>query len=132
MRLEEGPAKTSNRDRAEATVDVELWGGVECTVRRVGDEFLDQVQASGHADRPEDLVRFAELGLRALRYPVLWERVAPLGLDRADWSWSDGRLATLEELGLRPIVGLLHHGSGPRSRCMSSPRLQWYTRRRTK
>jgi dTDP-4-dehydrorhamnose reductase len=47
---------------------------------------------------------------------VLWERVAPDGdLARAaDWRWTDERLARLRELGLRPIAGLVHHGSGPR------------------
>jgi dTDP-4-dehydrorhamnose reductase len=59
------------------------------------------------------LERFAELGIRALRYPVLWERTAPYGVERADWSWPDERLGRLRELGIRPIVGLTHHGSGP-------------------
>ena len=31
-----------------------------------------------------------------------------------DWSWVDQRLTRLSALGIRPIVGLLHHGSGPR------------------
>ena len=53
------------------------------------------------------------LGLRTLRYPVLWEQVAPHGLARADWSWADERLHRLRALGIRPIVGLVHHGSGP-------------------
>jgi dTDP-4-dehydrorhamnose reductase len=48
-----------------------------------------------------------------LRYPVLWERVAPWSLECPDWSWSDERLQRLSSLGIRPIVGLLHHGSGP-------------------
>lgn len=92
----------------------ELWAGVECTVNRVGDEFYDQLERNGHAQRIADLDLFASLGVRALRYPVLWERTAPEGLERADWSWPDARLARLRELGIRPIVGLLHHGSGPR------------------
>jgi dTDP-4-dehydrorhamnose reductase len=94
---------------------VELWGGVECTVNRVGNEFLDQLELSGHDRRPEDLERFAELGLTALRYPVLWERTAPDGLDTADWTFADERLPLIRGLGMRPIVGLVHHGSGPRS-----------------
>ena len=92
---------------------LELWGGVECTVNRVQDCYRDQLQLNGHANRPEDLQRFAELGLKALRYPVLWENVAPDGVDLANWSWADERLAILQELGIRPIVGLVHHGSGP-------------------
>ena len=67
----------------------ELWGGIECSVTRVGDRYVDQLERSGHATRPDDLDRFAGLGLRTLRYPVQWERVAPDGLDRADWSWAE-------------------------------------------
>lgn len=90
----------------------ELWGGHECTVNRVGDRWRDQTRLSGHHDRPQDLDRFADLGLKALRYPVLWERTE-LEEGRLDWSWSDDRLDRMRALGLRPIVGLTHHGSGP-------------------
>ncbi|WP_400193508.1 family 1 glycosylhydrolase [Hymenobacter sp. B81] len=93
---------------------VELWGGVECTVNRVGEEYMDQLEQSGHKARLTDLDAIAELGLRRLRYPVLWEHVAPESLDRPDWRWPDERLPRLQELGIDPIVGLLHHGSGPR------------------
>src|SRR5687767_15086298 len=90
---------------------LEVWGGIECTVRRVGDGYFDQVERSGHSDRPGDIDRLASLGLKAIRYPVLWERTAPEGVDRADWAWPDRRLQRLRELGVRPIVGLMHHGS---------------------
>jgi dTDP-4-dehydrorhamnose reductase len=92
---------------------LELWGGVECSVNRVGDGYFDQLARTGHAARIEDLDRFHRLGLRTLRYPILWERVAPRGLASADWTWADQRLTRLRELGMRPIVGLVHHGSGP-------------------
>ena len=100
---------------------IELWAGVEPTVNRVGDQFFDQLARSGHATRLDDLRLFADLGIRTLRYPVLWERTAPDGLDRADWSWADERLGRLRELGIRPIVGLVHHGSGPRSTSLVDP-----------
>ena len=100
---------------------LEVWGGVECTVNRVGDEYFDQLERSGHDTRLEDLDRFAELGVRALRYPVLWERTAPNGLESADWSWADERLGRLRELGIHPIVGLVHHGSGPRHTSLIDP-----------
>lgn len=100
---------------------LELWGGVECTVNRVGDEFRDQVVLTGHDLREDDLDRFAALGLRTLRFPVLWERTAPAGVDRADWRWPDARLARARALGLRPIVTLLHHGSGPRETNLLDP-----------
>src|SRR5436190_2579439 len=92
----------------------ELWGGIECTVNRVGDRHLDQLARGGHDRRPDDLERIAGLGIRTLRYPVLWEHVAPQAPDRLDWARPDERLGLLRKLGVRPIVGLLHHGSGPR------------------
>jgi len=98
----------------EVTCRLELWGGVECTVNRVGDKYFSQIERNAHAVRQDDLDRFAALGIRAIRYPVLWERVAPDGLQLANWSWSDERLARLRELDVMPIVGLVHHGSGPR------------------
>lgn len=91
-----------------------LWGGVECTVNRVGERYFDQIQSSGHRTRPTDLERFAELGITALRYPVLWEHVAPQSLDAAAFEWPDAQLQRIRALGMRPIVGLVHHGSGPR------------------
>ncbi len=124
---------------------MELWGGVECTVNRVRDEYFSQLERSGHAGRIEDLDAIAALGVRALRYPVLWERTAPEGIEHADWAWSDARLARQRELGLMPIAGLVHHGSGPRHTSLVSesfapglaqfagavarryPWLEWYT-----
>ncbi len=99
----------------------ELWGGIECTVNRVGDRYFDQLERNGHASRAEDLEMLAGLGLHTLRYPVLWERTAPDGMERADWSWADERLNRLRELGIRPIVGLVHHGSGPRHTSLTDP-----------
>jgi dTDP-4-dehydrorhamnose reductase len=100
---------------------LEVWAGVECTVNRVGDSYFDQLERNGHATRLEDLDRFAELGISAIRYPVLWERVAPEGLEQANWSWTDERLKRLQQLGIRPIVGLVHHGSGPRDTSLVDP-----------
>ena len=92
---------------------MELWGGHECTVNRVGDRYRDQTRLTGHHDRPGDIDAFAALGIRKLRYPVLWERVAPDRPEVRDWRWSDERLVAVTRAGMRPIVGLLHHGSGP-------------------
>lgn len=95
------------------TERIELWGGLECTVNRVRDEYFSQMDRNGHAIRKDDLERFASLGIRAIRYPILWERTAPEGIETADWSWPDERLSGLRDLGITPIVGLIHHGSGP-------------------
>ena len=100
---------------------IEFWGGVECTVNRVGDRFFDQLEKNGHVTRSSDLDLFASLGIRSLRYPVLWERIAPNGLERADWSWTDERLERLRQLEIRPIAGLVHHGSGPAHTSLIDP-----------
>jgi dTDP-4-dehydrorhamnose reductase len=94
--------------------ELELWGGHECTVNRVGDAYTDQTLLSGHHDRVEDLERFADLGIRRLRYPIVWERIAPDAPENRDWAWTDARLSEIRRLGMSPIGGLLHHGSGPR------------------
>ena len=93
---------------------LELWGGVECTVVRVGDEVRNQLHDTGHWTRLEDLDAMAALGIKAVRYPILWETVAPDGPDVLDFAWHDQRLDRLRELGIRVIGGLVHHGSGPR------------------
>ena len=85
---------------------MELWAGVECSVCRIGDNYYDQMAESGHADRLQDLDLVAELGVRTIRYPVLWERVAPDGIERADWTWPDGRLTRLRQLRAAPSLAL--------------------------
>ncbi|WP_071887825.1 dTDP-4-dehydrorhamnose reductase [Rufibacter sp. DG15C] len=93
--------------------NLELWGGIECTVNRVGDRYFDQLAQSGHAQRLSDLEALADLGIKKLRYPVLWEHVAPEHPENLNWEWATERLDKLRALHIDPIVGLLHHGSGP-------------------
>src|SRR5689334_16744604 len=100
---------------------LELWGGIECTVNRVGDVYFDQLQRPGISLGPDEIDDFAALGLRALRFPVLWESTAPHGIDAADWRWADARLDRMRSRGLPPIVGLVHHGSGPRCTSLVEP-----------
>ncbi|MBW8888594.1 MAG: sugar nucleotide-binding protein [Fibrobacteres bacterium] len=105
---------TQSQAGADAAGRPELWGGIECTLNRVGDLYLDQFRLQGHDRRPEDLDRIAGLGIRTLRYPVHWERVEPGAQGQDNWSFPDERLGRIRALGMTPIVGLLHHGSGPR------------------
>jgi dTDP-4-dehydrorhamnose reductase len=100
---------------------LEIWTGIECTVNRVGDGYFDQLALSGHAERASDLRLIKDLGVRRVRYPILWERIAPHGLGRANWDWADDRLGQLRELGIEPIIGLVHHGSGPASTSLVEP-----------
>ena len=97
---------------------LQLWGGIECTVNRVGDRYFDQLEFSGHHGRIADLERIAELGLRVLRYPLIWER-AEAG-EQSCFAWADERLARLHALNIEPIVGLVHHGSGPAHTSLTS------------
>jgi dTDP-4-dehydrorhamnose reductase len=91
-----------------------MWGGVECTIVRVGDEYRDQSEETGHSFRRGDIDLIADLGVTTVRYPILWESIAPDSPDQLDFSWTDERLAMLRERGIEIIGGLLHHGSGPR------------------
>ena len=64
---------------------LEVWAGIECSLNRVGDQYVDQLQRGGQYVRPDDIDRLAALGVRSVRFPVLWERVEALG-ERA-WDW---------------------------------------------
>lgn len=77
---------------------------------RVGDRLIDQLARTGHRDRLNDLDRLAALGIRTLRFPILWEHHEHRD---QDWREADARLERLRSLGIRPIVGLVHHGGGP-------------------
>lgn len=101
------------KDR-QARGPLQLWGGIECTVNRLHDRYCDQFVRSGHTARLSDLDRVAELGIRTLRHGILWERTAPESPDCFDWGYADASMERLQQLGIEPIVGLLHHGSGPR------------------
>ena len=115
--------RETEEDRKTAVLrdDLMLWGGLECTINRVKDAYFNQLDRNGHATRLCDLERFASLGISAIRYPVLWEYIAPNGLEEADWSWPDARLPELQERGVTPIVGLVHHGSGPACTSLVDP-----------
>lgn len=91
----------------------EIWGGIECTINRVGDIFRDQLEEVNHYNRTGDLDHLANLGIHKLRYPLLWEKHQPLEDGKIDWQWSRQQLKCLTENKIIPIAGLLHHGSGP-------------------
>ncbi|MBD2120587.1 family 1 glycosylhydrolase [Trichocoleus sp. FACHB-262] len=114
-------SSNSVANSANSAANLELWAGIECTVNRIGDQYFDQLERNGHLNRIEDLDLFDSLGITAIRYPALWERIAPNGLAQADWSWLDQRLARLDDLGIRPILGLVHHGSGPKDTSLLDP-----------
>jgi dTDP-4-dehydrorhamnose reductase len=93
---------------------IELWGGIECTINRVNDEYFDQLEYSGHYCRNNDIENIATLNITKLRYPVLWEKHQPLKDNVIDWSCTECNLNKLRMAGIVPVAGLVHHGSGPR------------------
>lgn len=100
---------------------LELWAGPECTVNRAGEHVRDQLEETGFASRLDDIDRLASLGVRRVRFPLLWERAAPEAMDRFEWAWMDSRMERLRELGLPIVAGLVHHGSGPRDTNLLDP-----------
>ena len=100
-------------DRNYHPMNPEIWGGIECTINRIGNTFRDQLHYCGHYTRAGDVERISDLGIRALRYPVLWERHQPVKDQRIDWSWAEQQLQKICKNNITPIVGLVHHGSGP-------------------
>jgi dTDP-4-dehydrorhamnose reductase len=91
----------------------DIWGGIECTINRIKDEYSDQLCSTGHYSRSSDIDELAGLGIKALRYPLLWERHQPGKDSSIDWSWADSRMDSIRRNGITPIAGLLHHGCGP-------------------
>ena len=63
----------------------EIWGGIECTINRVNEQYFDQLEYSGYYARDNDVKLIADLGIRALRFPVLWERHQPEKNGAIDW-----------------------------------------------
>src|SRR2546428_7170555 len=100
-------------DKKVLNSSLELWGGIECTINRVGDFYFDQLQYAGHYKREQDLKLIAELGIKTLRYPLLWEYHQPKQDQDINWAWTEKQLDTLKKYNITPIAGLLHHGSGP-------------------
>src|SRR5215212_7215962 len=52
--------------------------------------------------------------------PILWEKTVNES-GKCDWRWAEPRLCRMRELDLRPIAGLIHHGSGPPSTNLLDP-----------
>jgi dTDP-4-dehydrorhamnose reductase len=101
---------SSGPQPGDALPPLEMWAGVECTINRVRNRYRDQLALAGHYARPDDVDRLIDLGVRAVRWPVLWERHLE---DDAAWQITDRAMETFRRRGVEPIVGLVHHGSGP-------------------
>jgi len=92
---------------------VEIWGGLECTINRVKDNYHDQFEFGGHYNRENDMDLIGSLGVKMLRFPVIWEKHQAVKDGPIDWAFTEKKLTRLKELDVEPIAGLVHHGSGP-------------------
>ncbi len=93
---------------------IELWGGIECTINRIGEIYHDQLHYSKHYTRENDIDKIADLGIKTLRYPLLWEYHQPTPEKEINWTWTERQLDNLQKKAITPITGLVHHGSGPK------------------
>ncbi len=77
-------------------VPFEIWASPEPTVARIdASTYRDQLAETGHEAREGDIARLASLGVAATRYPVLWEKTAPLDPARPALEWARRRLEAL-------------------------------------
>lgn len=107
--------------KPELERDLPLWGGLECTINRVNNTYYDQFKAAGHYDNAELIDTFKDLGLSAFRVPVLWERHEPIAGQKIDWTFTSNNLAGCIQHSINPILGLVHHGSGPDYASIETP-----------
>lgn len=71
---------------------------------------MDKYELTQHYARwEEDLRLMADLGVRTARYGVPWPNINPAP-NQWDWKWSERALERLLELGIDPIVDLVHYG----------------------
>lgn len=71
---------------------------------------LDEYELTEHYARwKTDVELLAKLGLRSARYGIPWHRINP-EKGRWDFTWADRPLSRLLELGIDPVVDLVHYG----------------------
>ena len=71
---------------------------------------LDEYELTEHYSRTNaDLALFSELGVRSVRYGIPWHRINPQR-GKWDFSWADRPLERLLDLGIQPVVDLVHYG----------------------
>jgi dTDP-4-dehydrorhamnose reductase len=90
----------------------EIWGGIECTINRVNNRFLDQLDYAGLYNQMP-LSSITSLGIKKIRFPILWEKHQHIKEEAIDWAWTAKQLESLNENNIDIIAGLVHHGSGP-------------------
>lgn len=115
--VQKGILKQSNL-AASTSPDRFLWAaGIEDTFITAPwpdtGRTLDEYELTQHYERwAEDLKLFADLGVSMVRYGIPWHRINP-ARGKWDWSFADDTLEKLVELGIQPIVDLVHYGLPP-------------------
>lgn len=98
---------------------MEVWGGIECSINRIGENYFDQLEYYNLYRRPELITPILELGLKTLRFPILWEKNWPDQNKAPVWA-VEKQLEILKKSNVNIIAGLVHHGSGPASASIES------------
>lgn len=81
--------------------------------RNPNDSVKDVLMTTEHVNRyKEDLKLVKDLGITTVRVAVPWHRIEMVE-GYYDWKWMDDYMAIVKELGLDPIMDLLHHTSFP-------------------
>lgn len=100
---------------------LEMWGGIDYPLNRIGDEYFHRGEKKDFDDNLLSLQMFVELGIKKIRIPCLWENVSPKDLDRCHWHELDAKLSECQKMGITPVVHFLHHGSGPHYTSLIDP-----------
>lgn len=75
--------------------------------------ILDEYELTQHyAQWETDLELAKHLGVQSIRYGIPWHKINPAP-NQWDWTWADRPLLRLLELGINPIVDLVHYGLPP-------------------
>ena len=88
---------------------MEMWSSFECTLNRIGDSYQGQQLLQEFEKCTAYLCAFPDLGVSPFRCLVAWDDVS------TPWLWALEDLAFLAAHNITAIVGLVHHGSGPKN-----------------
>ncbi|MDF2563349.1 MAG: beta-glucosidase/6-phospho-beta-glucosidase/beta-galactosidase [Microbacterium sp.] len=78
---------------------------------RAGERALDEYELTEHYENWHgDLQLASDVGAQFIRWGIPWHRVNPAP-GEWDWEWVDRVLGRFDELGIRPIIDLLHYGT---------------------
>lgn len=78
---------------------------------RPGERPIDEYELTQHYDHWwDDLALAKESGATMIRWGIPWHRVNPAP-NSWEWSWLDRVADRMAELGLEPIVDLMHYGT---------------------